>query len=336
MRGPERQDESTLGDCGRRRLRASWIAGALLLGSSAAAGAQPAPTLALTWEAPPECPQRDAVEAVTRRWIAESAEPLDPRSVEIEGRVFRQGAVFVLDLELWSNGGRSHEQLRAQRCDTFANLVGLKVSLAAAPRDAHQPHPASRPRSAIPTAAATSPSPRDAAERAPASVVPGLRVVFGAGFGSLPGVAAHGALYGTLVVAPFRFELGARAGLPKQVRYPDESLGAELWLLAGVARACWSPLTDGVELPLCAGVELGVIHAQALGLERPSQEQSLWASALLGPALRFGLAGPVSVWLELEASVALVRTHYSLSGREPLFSSDRFGGRALAGFELSL
>jgi len=336
MRGPYWGDQATLGDCGRRCPPRCWIAGALLLGSSAAAGAQSPPELNLTWEAPADCPQRDAVEAVTRRWIAESAEPLDPRSVEIEGRVFRQGAVFVLDLELWSNGGRSHEQLRAQRCETFANLVGLKVSLAAAPRDAHEPRPLSRPRRAVAAATPTNPGSRHADDHPPAVAVPGLRLVAGAGFGSLPGVAAHGALYGTLAVAPFRFELGARAGLPKQVRYPGESLGAELWLLAGVARACWSPLRGGVELPLCAGIELGVIHARALGLERPSEEGSLWAAAVLAPALRFGLAGPVSAWLELEASLALVRTHYALSGRESLFSSDRFGGRALAGIELSL
>jgi hypothetical protein len=57
---------------------------------------------------------------------------------------------------------------------------------------------------------------------------------------------------------------------------------------------------------------------------------------MLGPALRFGLGGTVSGWLELEASVALVRTHYALNGRDLLYSSDRFGGRALAGVELSL
>jgi hypothetical protein len=323
------------------RLPRCWIAAALLLDAAAPAAAQSAPELSLTWEAPPGCPQRDGVEAAIRRWVAESAEPLDPGSVEVDGHVIRERGAFVLDLELQSNAGQSRERLRAQRCETFANLVGLKVSLAATPRDAHGPRSAARGRRAG-TSATTTTGQRAAtdqgegADPARVGVVPGLRLVAGAGFGALPGIGAQGALFGNLVLARFRFELGVTAGLPKQVHYVDSSLGAELWLIAGVARTCWSPLTGGLELPLCAGVELGVIHARTLGRDRASAEDGLWAAAVFGPALRFGLAGPVSFWFELEASVAWVQTHYALSGRELLFSSDRFAGSALAGVELSL
>jgi hypothetical protein len=326
----------------------------LIAWGAAPAHAQDLADPEIHWDAPAGCPEQSAILAAVRHWLAQSAERLDPHAVRVDARITAQAGGFGLDLELESPSGRSREQLRAARCETFVDVVALKVTLASRPLG-HEEQP--DPGSPSPGAASTDIPPR-APDRAADPASPGsahsrpgpapadgedsalgvtARLLGGVGLGSLPGLAPYVAASGSLRVAPFRFELGVNYGFPRTVRYSSvPTTGAELQLLAGVAQVCFSPLVHPVELPICAGVELGVMRGRGFGVSEAYTSDQLWAAAVLAPALRVPLFGPVSAWIELRGLAALARPRYHVRNLAELYEPERFAVRAMAGLDFAL
>jgi hypothetical protein len=334
-------------DARARSLRPGWraafgcCASVLIAWGAASARAQELADPELHWDAPAGCPGESAILDAVRHWLAQSAERLDPRAVRVDARITAQAGGFGLDLELQSPSGRSREQLRAERCETFVDVVALKVTLASPPLGAASTDIPPR----APAGGASRVLEADPANRAADPASPGqnsaigvsARLLGGVGLGSLPGLAPNAAAMGSLRVGPFRFELGANYGFPSTVRYSSvPTAGAELQLLTGIAQACFSPLVRPVELPICAGIELGVMRGRGFGVSEAYTSDQLWAAAVLAPALRVPLFGPVSAWIELRGLAVLARPRYHVRNLDVLYEPERFAVRAMAGLEFAL
>lgn len=304
---------------------AAWVAGAVMAIAatwSVSAGAgQP---LSIAWDAPSACPDDAALQAALHRWLELTPEGLENGAVQATARVTPHEAGWQLDLTLVSPGGRQEETLVTERCETLVEVVALKVALAADPtglmRGLQRAHtPSLQPARA-----------RDA-------MTLSVRPVFGLSAGILPGTANGVAAVGSLEGALWRVELGAQLWFPRSVAYPElPNVGARVGLVAGEARACVLPSLGSLTLPICAGIDLGMMSGTGFGVAQVQTSEQLWAALAFGPALRWQLVGPVSLWLQGEALVAITRPAFHMRNLDLLYRPEPAGAQGWLGIELRL
>lgn len=247
-------------------------------------------------------------------WLAQAVEPNDARGIHIEAEVHETQAGFTLDLTLETPSGESQEQLLAERCETLAGVVALKVALAADPGAWFE---------------AASDAERDDARPW------GVRLSAGLSQGVQPGVGPQLALTGSWQLEPAALELGVGYGLPNEAHYPSHpEAGAKLDLFYGSARVCVLPNAGSVAFPICGGADVGVLRGEGFGLAQTSTSTQLFASLVIGPALRLPLSELVHLWLGLDALVPLVRPQYHVRNLDRLFRPEAIGARVQLGSEL--
>jgi hypothetical protein len=284
---------------------AGWLAP-----SAAAAGT----SWSLEWSAPQGCPSEQTVRETVEAWLAQGVEANHARGIHVEAEVKQTARGFALELSLETPSGQSEEQLVAERCETLAGVVALKVALAADPGAWFEAASGESARRARPW---------------------GARLSAGLSQGLQPGVGPHLALTGSWQIGPAAFELGAGYGLPNEARYAAHpEIGAKLDLLYGSARACVLPNVGSLAFPICAGADVGVMRGQGFGLADTSTSAQSFASLVLGPALRWPLSELVHVWLGLDALVPLVRPQYHVRNLDRLFRPEPIGARVQLGSEL--
>jgi hypothetical protein len=258
-------------------------------------------------------------------WLGQRAADLDLGSVRVRANVSRQDESFSLDLVLESPAGSGRERLSARHCETLAKTVALKVALAVDPAAAlasvePRPKPTNEPR---PPAAP--------------SVGGGLRAVGGIALGPLPGATAATLLVGSLRSGDFRFELGGGYWFPRSVTYDAlPTVGARLRMLGAVARACPTARIGRVEVPLCAGVEAGVVRATGFGLPETRTSDRPWVALTLGPALAVPLFGSWYLWLEADAGFGVVVPSFAARNLPRLYQPENGAAQAWAGLEVRL
>lgn len=283
----------------------SWLAP-----STAAA----APAWSLEWSAPPDCPTERTVRETIGVWLAQAPLPNDARGIHIEAEVQRTERGYALELTLETPSGESQERLVAERCETLAGVVALKVALAADPGAWFE--------------TASNTSLEDARPW-------GVRLSAGLSRGLQPGLGPHVALTGSWQLAPAALELGVGYALPNEAQYAAHpEIGAKLDLLYGSARACVLPNVGSLAFPICAGADVGVMRGQGFGLAETATSAQLFASLVIGPALRVPLTELVHVWLGLDALVPLVRPQYHVRNLDRLFRPEPIGARVQLGSEL--
>ncbi len=158
---------------------------ACVLASPARADEPERAPLAITWDAPAGCPDADAVRAALRRWVELTPEGIvDHAGVQASAEVKAAPGGWQLDLTLVTPGGRQRETLVTERCDTFVELVALKVALAADPEGLIRNLEPTRKAGAAPEKTMTS--------------AWAVRAAFGLGVGLLPGAAESVAVLGAL------------------------------------------------------------------------------------------------------------------------------------------
>lgn len=285
--------------------------------------AQQAPTIA--WQAPTGCPTQADVEASVLRWLLQSPEPLDASALNITAQVFVQGERFVLDFDLQSPSGHARERLQTERCETLAEVVALKVALAADP-------------TAMLSALDAVPRRTEHAVREKREVTLGARVSGGAAIGVLPAAAATAAL--TLWIelpSHLRLELAGNYSAAQTTAYALRSdLGAELALWSTAARACFAPKDADVQILVCAGAELGAMNGTGFGVEMAFTSSQLWAALSAGPALRVPLTGHLALVLEVASLFAVARPAYHMRNLPTLYRAPSAAVRALLGVELAI
>jgi hypothetical protein len=272
----------------------------------------------VSWEAPRACPTEADVRGAVRQWLP-SEGGVDLRTIHVVARVKPHAVGFALDLSFESKSGSGHEMLVAARCQTLADIVALKVALAADPVTALE---------------ATEAKPER--RRAPVPTRYAVRLAGGVGFGPLPGAGPAVLLMASIVWQDARLELGAGYWFPKTAHFVElPSVGADLSLVAAMARACATPRLGTVELPACAGLEIGDMRVTGFGVETVKTADRAWIAFVLGPAVAIPLSDQVFLWLEGDAVLAVVRPEgYGIRNLGTLYRPEIGAARAWVGLEV--
>lgn len=323
---------------------AAWIIAAA---PGVVANHDPTAQLELRWEAPPSCPDATAVRERVARQLASVGARGEPRKLQVEASLDTRSDTATLALRIASAEGEQSRVLVGRSCEEVTDAAVLIVAMTIEPGvieawaqgdppgDRVSATPASAGAAGVPAPEAT-PAPAPEATHAPAEATvhataaaapaappsstsptqpsrrPGLRAGFdvegGLGFGPLPGPA--GVVAAGLGVRGHAFRVDATAAYwaPRQggtSSNPQVEVRAQLWHLG--ARGCGVLRTGRVEVPLCAGVVGGLMHAEGEGSLRPGRARSPWAAATAGAWLVYRARPWLGLRIGAEGHVALAR-----------------------------
>ena len=172
----------------------------------------------------------------------------------------------------------------------------------------------------------------------PAKYRPGgfVRLTGGLEALGMPRVAPQLGLAGGLLGRAWRVELGAMLRRSTRVVIPDDPrAGAAIGLWTIAARGCGVLRPGPLELPLCAGLELGQASGEGFGFAGSRRDRIVWIAALLAPALAWAPRPRFALWIGAEVAVPILGGRFKISGLDaPLFEVARVSLRASAGLEL--
>lgn len=342
---------------------------ATLVGTVVREEAPPAVAVDLDWQAPRGCPDAGHVQATIAGLVGQ---PLasSPASAESSARVravVRSGPEgFVVELHTRHGEAEERRTFAAPHCDALADATALIVAVALRPLEAaaasatealetaREPAPHDRPPAPTPAptmvvqrqpspaaAAALTPRARTTGADQPATARPrtvggALAVTVGPGVGVLPGVAAQLAAALALRGPRWRVEAGGAYWFPRTAGTLQPTV--EIGLGSGMLRGCYVAGRSRLELPVCAGAELGAMRGRGQGAGVLSKtSRSLWAAAHAGPGLTWRLGSWVAVRLSVDAIVALRQPGFDVriaGERVELHRTPPVGGRATLGIEL--
>lgn len=342
----------------------SPLALALALGLHAPTPAASPSSLDLRWDAPPSCPDREALLRRIDATLGDVALPERPpltvrgqlRVVEPEG--------YALRLEL-DDGHASVRELEGPSCEELTEAAALVIAITMDPRllerlqeppaeAAVEPTEGSEPE-AVPTPPETQTpvesAPPDPVTSEPAAAEPtpsappraseplrGLaRAHAGIGGGPLPGPSAVVSLAFGLGGRRWRAELTATYWTPQATASPvNPSIGvrAQLWTLG--ANACLEPSTATLTFPLCTGVLAGALHARGTGQLQPRTVASRWVALALEPGLTWWFRPRLGLAVRTRGHVTLARPALRTDRSGTVFQGAPVGGALLVGLELRL
>lgn len=314
---------------------------AAVLASEEAPAESPAIAAAVQWEAPAECPDDAAVESRIGVLVGEPPVPT-PATARVEKR----GDRYDVELVTWIDGGSQRRELSATSCDALADAVAVVIAVALDPVETVVRVPE-------PTRTATQTAPSEEGTRGTADATrtakvrgPRKPLRFGlgvaAGYGS--GVARNGS-----AITQLGFELGrrgwavqldARLWLPRTVTSEDPRGAARVLLgtfgVLGCGRAVLGR-RGRVELPACAGLELGGLRAQGRSPLRIAGPQSYpWVAPRVKVGLRVELGRGVGLAAGAEGAVPVARALVNVGGVDPgtLWSTRAVSIRVMLGLDL--
>src|SRR5688500_13336233 len=269
------------------------------------------------WRGPVRCPDREAVKQALERGEAEAAP--DDAQVSVEAEITAtDDRRWSMQGEVASPTGRERRGWIADDCETITRLLVVIVgsALARAREQVAAAPPVEAPPAEV-TPPRVQPQPltleRPAAPPARARTGLALRIATGIESGGLPQVGPALAAGLSLVRPRWRADAIATWVLPRGTALRDGSgAGAVLQLAAVAVRGCARVRSDAVELPLCAGVELGAVIGEGTGVDEPERDRVLWASALLGPGLHIAVRRRIALVLDTTLAIPLGRPRFEL------------------------
>jgi hypothetical protein len=107
-----------------------------------------------------------------------------------------------------------------------------------------------------------------------------------------------------------------------------------VYLLDGGARGCWLPLRRALEIAACAGLELGDLHGQGLGVRSPLPADGIWFAATALGRASWRIAPSFRVFLDLGLAIPFVRDQFTLDNIGTIHQAGSVEGRASLGPEL--
>jgi hypothetical protein len=287
----------------------------------------------LTWQAPPACPDGEAVseriEAVVGGELSEYGKGWQAR-----GRVSRGSQAWQLVLQL-REPGRALEAaplervLTAPRCEDLVEAAAVAIAIALG--DARDQAADSRkPAAAVEAAASMGPPENGTADfdQPSLEVAPGAPHRLGLG-GSLDAVLDSGsvggpALGGSLGLGGWLGPLGAGAygtWLPAHRKDIAPQQGAEFSLWLGGVRGCYQLFGGAGNLGLapCVGFEIGQLRADSHGLREGASTRDTWLAPSVGLALQAKVLGPLAANSRLDLVLPLGRQTYRVDLVQPVY-----------------
>lgn len=326
------------------------------------AGAAPAlarPAVEFRWDAPAGCPAEAEVVAELERLLGGTlAERAGPRLTAI-ARV-RQEPGGGFDLRLWtvSDEGTLQRSLAHADCDALARAGALIAAMAidpsvldrmseetdaaevaaeakmvdepeAPPEPEPEPEPEAPPEPGPEPPVLPSPARKDRALRG------GLRLGGGFSFGDLPGLGALVRLTPALIWPRARLELEVSYGPLRRARFDDvPDQGADLQLATGVVRGCPLLRAGRLEVPLCAGLEIGAVFGRGVGYAISSEARQLFVGLQLAPGALFVVHPRVALGAVVEGAVHVVRPRFFIKNYGEVYRSAPASVRALLAVEV--
>lgn len=318
------------------------VAGALVIASAgdtppavATDGVAEAESLALAWDAPPECPSRSQILADVARLLGGTM-PI-PRGGAVEAHAsVAHGPPWSVSLTTHNAGQLGRRSLEAASCRDLADATALILALMIDP-DAVAAHAGDA------KVAPSPPPPAPVVEAPPAPPPTGppmdvLVAVHGqASLGLLPGVdAGVGAGIG-LAGRRWRVEVRGTYGLRRdqvaRAAAAPEARGQFSFLGSALA-ACIDLGGDGIGFGPCAGAELGLVSAKGYGVSVELPARTTWLAGGAGGYVVIALGRHLAIPLHLDVMAPLLRPRYIIKDVEgTVFQAPALGVRLIGGLE---
>lgn len=333
----------------------------LLVLSSALAPAPP-PTTApaevateYAWTAPSECPDAVHVSAMIEHYAARPLASTGTVLRSAKGAIEVEPGGYRLQLEMdVAQGAPVQRTLHDPSCEVLAETAALMIAVtidpAAATRAAPPRVPTPKPVEPTPTPTPTptpppvvtakpvaTPTKRDCdAGRSRLRISPrdlrpcvGIEARGGLQLGILPGTVSGGVGGDLAITWPrLRIEIGGTHWFARPARVADDPpRGGDIALSVGSLGLCGRFGRRRVEVPVCAGTELGAMVGRGVGIDEPRTERLLWAAAWLGPRV-VGVLHPRVVLLGgVDLVVPLAHYRFEVDGLGVVHRVDPVGGR---------
>ncbi|MBV1862391.1 MAG: hypothetical protein KUG77_28480 [Nannocystaceae bacterium] len=312
--------------------------------------AGPSEPLQVTWVAPVNCPQDEAVRAAIAKNLGREdfGDALD--TVRVHGEIVKDPQGWRLKVSVRIPDGIVDRELTAGSCDELAAAAGLIIAVALDPLRVQQVRPSPQTEPVVaglpqawanPPRVATSesePEPDRPPEPERTTRALDLRLAAMLDVGSLPTLRG-GALAGLgLARQWFRVDASMLYWAPRAVR-PFESApdaGVRLQQAGLGARACLKPELGNVEASSCGGLQGGVSWSRGIGLETPQTTVLPWLTATAGLEVAWVGPGQLGLFAGIDAQFHLVRPRVNIGGLGQTLKVAPVGARALVGLQVRL
>jgi len=309
----------------------------------------------LTWEGPGACNERDQLSFQIEQALgAPLAKVAD---LQFAVRIERAEAPLVARLRVTRAGAEAPKErvLTGPNCDKLVDTLTVAVALALGAHDlteessAREPLPAPPEPPAAREATAEAAAPESEPESAPESAPERGGAGFGAGalallvsdIGSLPEPALGARVGVELGWRALRLQLTGTMFFDQHVELAAASArpaGADVNLAVGAALACTDALgvpASRLEVPLCAGVELGRLAGVGRGVLDAREEAVPWVAPLLEAGLFWGIPSTLLRFGALfSAVVPLNRDEFVLRGLGSVHRPSSFAARGSLGLDV--
>jgi hypothetical protein len=326
----------------------------LALAAPAPAPAQLPPTpVDLRWSAPAECPDAEAFLHATEELVGRTLAIDEHAELRVDGRVTAGEGVYVLQLR-FGDGEDPARTLEAAQCDLLVDAGSLVVATRLldaleGPSAPRVPEPATDPEPSADTeppplttpsvpSTAEPPPPRSGPQHAPRDTPPthrppraAIAVLGGASFGAQPSVA--GTLQGdlALLMPSARVVIGARHGFATAARAGEE-FGVRVSATSAHALGCWDPVVGRIDVPVCAGIEIGALVGRGDGRAQTStMSRQLFATIPLQAGIGWAVRPRLALRADLRATVAVDRPGFHVDTPPGTLELFRMGAGSVAG-----
>ena len=313
----------------------------------------------IRWDAPASCPDGEAVRQRTSQLVGRE---LQPGELAVEGSITQSGDLYVLDLRLTTDEAHPSQRLEARQCETLAQTAALIAAVLLDPvaavttvdREMGPEVPEEPvPTTAQPPVATPNPAPVEPAPKAPPPqrrtsrrttkdrpFFGWARLRAGGSFGAVPG--GTGGFDGSFALgtARLRGELIGAYWVGREVRRNGGR--ATVSLGNATVRFCGLVLPGKVQIPLCAGAELGAMRADARGVPQAETRRGFWLAGHAAAGVRWAFRPRLSLWVEAQVFVPAVFPRFELvdpddaSLTAEVYTPNAAGPRGLVGLEYKL
>jgi len=339
-----------------------------LLGSVQSSNARAdtaAPKVEVTWRGPNDCARERFVDGLAHHLSASDAGPVAIAvDVTSEATTWRLRATLVADGKTFAT-----REFSARSCEAVCDAAALATAIAVDPMHVVEP-PAVAPSDPEPepvpvrvfvpdldldldldlalalapdlSATIAEPEPIDGPTppthrtRAPRLTHATLGIAALLDGGALPGVGAGPSASLGLLRRHLRIDLIGTWRAPVVVRAPAErNQGARIDLFTIGARVCGvvNPART-IELPLCAGVDAGLLRGRGFGLAKDRTARLLWSAAVASSGVTWVFHRHLAISLRTEVGVPLARHEFAVAGHDAFDAVAPVFGRGLLGLEV--
>ena len=284
----------------------------------------------LRWDAPASCPSRAALEQAVAADLGRPLTTGDAEAVSAGASARRRGdRRWELALTIEPRDAPAVARtVVAERCELLVEAAALMIAVAIDPDLFAEPvlaaEPTSREPQDIPLEVPVSrklPEVHDAPAPRPRPTPPATRslraavsLAAGLDVGALPRPAPGFLLRLGLLARRVRAEVGAGHWLEQSARVAGSAGGGDVRLTAAQLAVCPRFALRKLELPVCAGLELGAMRGEGVGVTVPTVDRVFWLAVLADARVQWVPVPRLALGLQLGLAAPLLSARFRLRG----------------------